>query len=103
MPGILIGWSYFLFCFLAGFLCAYFLNAYIVLVLGVITVILLFFILKGPHQAEGGLAALFLSGFVAAFLLGLIAGCLPYVPWSNLWSYISSFEIGQFFKDYILR
>lgn len=99
----MIGWSYFLVCFLIGFICAYFLNAYIVLTLAVVSVILLVLILKGPHQAEGGIAALFLSGFVAAFLLGLIAGCLPYVPWGNLWSYVSSFEIRKFFKDYIFR
>lgn len=99
----MIGWSYFLVCFLIGFICAYFLNAYIVLTLAVVSVILLILILKGLHQAWGGIVALFLLGFVAAFLLGLIAGCLPYVPWGNLWEYISQLKIREFFKDYILR
>jgi hypothetical protein len=103
MSGLLIGGSYFLVCALIGFICAYFLNVYIVLVLAVIAVILLFLIIRGPHQAEGGVAALFMTGFVSAFIVGMIIGCLPYVPWDDLWNYISSFEIRKFFKDYILH
>ena len=98
-----IYWRCFLVCLLVGFVCAYFLNAYIVLTLGVIAITLLIIILKGPHQAEDGIAALFISGFVVAFLLGLIMGCLPYVQWRNWWEYISSLGIRKYFKDYILR
>ena len=99
MPGVLA----LLFCALVGFILAYFLNAYIVLILAVVAIVALFFILKGPHQAEGGLAALFLASFVASFLVGLIIGCLPFVPWGDLWEYISQLKIKEFFKDYILR